>query len=201
MMKQRGTNTEWKQPNSVAQSVQVLHSQHGKTSERNRCILPVTSNRWSVKFGTTTAAKSVSESAESAAILGLLYALESASDSTKNECRLSRSSVLPSPQLVFLRSPKAKPLMILVFRASANCPTVGILFEPQCKLITPNVFSRGSWLRFRVSRYLKPASFNILHTRRTATILTSHPFCDGGGLLKAGLPSLRKIQLFNPNAL
>jgi hypothetical protein len=32
--------------------------------------------------------------------------------------------------------------MILAFRASTNCPTVGLLFEPQCKRITPNVFSR-----------------------------------------------------------
>jgi len=32
--------------------------------------------------------------------------------------------------------------MILVFRASTNCPTVGLLFEPQCKWIKPNVFSR-----------------------------------------------------------
>jgi hypothetical protein len=26
----------------------------------------------------------------------------------------------------------------------------------------------------------------------------SHPFCDGVGLLKAGFPSFRKIQLFIP---
>ena len=98
---------------------------------------------------------------------------------------------------VFLRSLKARPLKILIFRASTNCPTVGLLFKPQCKWITPNAFSRGFWLRFRVSRYLKPACFNILHTCRTAPLLTSHPFCDGG-LLKAGLPTLRKIQLLTP---
>jgi hypothetical protein len=106
-----------------------------------------------------------------------------ASDSSKNECRLSRNSVSSSSQLVFLRYLKPWPLMMLVFRASTNCPTVGLLLEPQCKWITPNVFSRESWLRFRVSSYLKPDSFSILHTCWTAPILTSHPFCDGGGLL------------------
>ena len=55
--------------------------------------------------------------------------------------------------------------------------------------------SRGSWLSFWVSSYLKPASFNILHTCQTAPILTSHPFCDVRGLWKVRLPSLRKIQL------
>ena len=103
-----------------------------------------------------------------------------------------------SLQLAFLRSLKVRPLMILVFRASANCPTVGLFFEPQCKRITPNVFSRGSRLRFRVVRYLKPASFYPLHTCRTAPILTSHPLCDGGGLLKVGLPSLGKVRLLTP---
>jgi len=87
-----------------------------------------------------------------------------ASNFSKNECKLSRSSVLSSSWLVFLRSLNARPLMILIFRASKNCPTFGLLSEPQCKRITPNVFSRRSWLRFWVSRYLKPASFNILHT-------------------------------------
>jgi hypothetical protein len=32
--------------------------------------------------------------------------------------------------------------MILVFRASTDCPTVGLLFKPQYEQIPPNVFSR-----------------------------------------------------------
>jgi hypothetical protein len=49
-----------------------------------------------------------------------------------------------------------------------------------------------------VLRHLKPASFTVLHTCRTAVMLISHPFCQGGGWEKAGLLSLRKIQLFIP---
>jgi len=71
-----------------------------------------------------------------------------ASDSSKNESRLPTSSVLSSLQFVLLRPLKARPLIILLFWAFTSCPTFGLLFEPQfepqCKQITPNVFSRGS---------------------------------------------------------
>jgi hypothetical protein len=87
--------------------------------------------------------------------------------------------------------------MILAFRASTNCPTVGLLFEPQCKQITPNVFSRDLDSGFE-SQESKPALFNILYTCWTAPISTIHPFSDTGDCLKAGLPSIRKIQLFIP---
>jgi len=66
--------------------------------------------------------------------------------SSKNECRLSTSSDLSSLQFVLVRPLEARSLIIIVLRAFTSCPTVGLLFEPQCKWITPNVFSRESWL-------------------------------------------------------
>jgi hypothetical protein len=45
---------------------------------------------------------------------------------------------------------------------------------------------------------LKGILVTVLHTNWTAVISISHPFCDGGGRRKAGLPSLRKIKLFIP---
>jgi hypothetical protein len=51
-----------------------------------------------------------------------------------------------------------------VFRASTNCPTDGLLLDPWCKPIAPNVFSSVSWFRFRVSRILNFfSSFSCLH--------------------------------------
>jgi hypothetical protein len=57
------------------------------------------------------------------------------------ECRLSRRLALSSLQLVPHRPLKARPVMILVFKASTSSPTGGLLFEPQCKRIATNVFS------------------------------------------------------------
>ena len=42
----------------------------------------------------------------------------------------------------------ARPLMMTDFRASTNRPTNTLLLDPQCKWITPNVFSRASWFTF-----------------------------------------------------
>jgi len=73
---------------------------------------------------------------------------QEALDSLSKECRLSRSSVSSPSQFALSKLVYARPLMILVFRTSTNCPTFGLLFELQCKRLTPNVFSRGSWFRF-----------------------------------------------------
>jgi hypothetical protein len=56
------------------------------------------------------------------------------------------------------------------------------------------VFSRKSWFRFRVWKYFKLAPFIVLHTCWAAEMSISHPFFEGGGWRKVGLPSLRKIQ-------
>jgi hypothetical protein len=80
-----------------------------------------------------------------------------------NDCRLSRRVVPSSSQLVSHRPLKSSLLMMLVFTASTNCPTVGLPLEPQHKRIAPNMFSRGSWFRFQVWRCLKPASSTVLH--------------------------------------
>ena len=54
--------------------------------------------------------------------------------------------------------------MMTVFRASINCPTDGLLLDPQCKSIAPNVFSSVSWFKIRVSRILNFfSSFSCLH--------------------------------------
>jgi hypothetical protein len=116
-----------------------------------------------------------------------------ASGPLSKDCRLSRKLVSSSSQLVPRRPLKARPLVMLVFRASKNYPTFGLLIEPQCKWIAPNVFSRESWFSLWVSR--NSASFKVLHTCWAAAMSMSHPVCDGGGHWKAGLPSLRKIQL------
>ena len=41
------------------------------------------------------------------------------------------------------------------------------------------------------------SEWNMFRIAKSITI-TSHPFCEGGGLLKAGLPSLRKVHLRTP---
>jgi hypothetical protein len=41
--------------------------------------------------------------------------------------------VSSSSQFALQRPVYIGPLMILVFRASTNCPIVGLLFESQCK--------------------------------------------------------------------
>jgi len=108
-----------------------------------------------------------------------------ARDSLRKECRLTRFSVSSPSHFALCRPVYPRPLMILVFRASTNCPTFGLLFESKCKRITPNVFSRGSWFKMWVSRYSKPALFNVLYTCWTAPISIIHPFCDGVSFLKA----------------
>ena len=110
------------------------------------------------------------------------------SDSSKYDCRSSRSSVLSSSQFALLRSLKVRPLMISVFRTSTYCPTFGRLFEPLCS-------QGGSWLRSRSQDSWNLPFFNILHTCWTAQMLMSHPLCDGGGLVKVRLASFRKSQL------
>jgi len=100
----------------------------------------------------------------------------------RQECRLSRR-VAPSSSLFGLRRLlQTRPLMMTVLRASANCPTDGLLLDPQCKQIAPNVFCSASWFMFQVSSYLNfSSSFTLLHTCWTAAIVINHPVCEGQG--------------------
>ena len=108
---------------------------------------------------------------------------EETTDVLIHECRLSRR-VAPSSSSQFgLRRPlQARPLMMTVLRATKNCPKDGLLLDPQCKQIAPNVFSSASWFMFQVSRHLNfPSSFTLLQTCWTAAIVINHPVCAGAG--------------------
>jgi hypothetical protein len=60
---------------------------------------------------------------------------EEESGALSNDCWLSRGVAPSSSQLNLYTPLKARPLMKLVFRASKNCSTVGLLFEPQYKYL------------------------------------------------------------------
>jgi hypothetical protein len=69
---------------------------------------------------------------------------EAALGALSNDCRLSRTVAPSFLQLVPHRLLIASPLIMLVYRASTNCPTLGLFLEPQYKQIAPNVFLRVS---------------------------------------------------------
>jgi len=57
---------------------------------------------------------------------------------------------------------------------------------------------KGILIQVAGLKIVKTCTFNVPHTCSTAPISIIHPFCDGVAFLKAGLPSLRMIQLFIP---
>jgi hypothetical protein len=58
---------------------------------------------------------------------------EEATGALSKVYRLSRKVVPSSSQLLSHSPQEAIPLMMLVFRASTNCPSVGLFLEPQYK--------------------------------------------------------------------
>jgi hypothetical protein len=77
-----------------------------------------------------------------------------------NDCILSRRVVPQSSQLVPCTFLKACPLMMLVFRASRNCPTVGLLLIPQYERIAPSVLSKGILIQVSGVKVLETRLFH-----------------------------------------
>jgi hypothetical protein len=68
---------------------------------------------------------------------------EEASGVLRNDCMLFRRVAPSFSQWLPHRHLIASPMM-LVFKVSTKCPTVGLSLEPKYKRIAPNVFTRGS---------------------------------------------------------
>jgi hypothetical protein len=115
---------------------------------------------------------------------------EAESCAFRNDCRLSRAAAPSSSQLVPQRPLWARPLMMLVVTAS----TVSCLgnYWNHSNYEWPEMCSQGDPASgFRCGGVKQP--FSLSSTQAVTSI--SHPLRDGGGWRKAGLPSLRKIQL------
>lgn len=104
-------------------------------------------------------------------------------------CRWLEKGVLviqKSSTIILTSSVMETSVRMTVFRAPTNCQTDELLFALQCKRIAPNVFSRVSWFRFHVSRYLNFFSFiTLLHTCYTAPIAVNQPVYEGGGRIRS----------------
>jgi hypothetical protein len=108
--------------------------------------------------------------------------------SMRKECKLSRSSMSSPSQFALCRPVCTRPLMILVFRASTNCPTIQLLLNTTVQMNNTKCVLKGILMQALGLKTVKTCPFQRFPHMLDSTNINKPPILDGVGFLKAGLP-------------